>query len=128
MRTPRNRRKIKKIDDGKPLAFGNQVYSITFQSRNWIEEKDKNPDFSPYGVEYSFWLQDAVDVPEYVVFWDEFVKLAESYGLKLEYREEFHKIYDAEKSHKDYEKLLKTMRVVDQDGESALDEASMGSS
>lgn len=116
------RRRIKKIENGKPLSYGNKVYNISFKSRDWID-KEKSPDFSPFGVEYLFYLQDAVDVPEYVVFWDEFVKLAESYGLKLEYREEFHKIFELEREHKEYEKLLKTMRVVDQDGGSALDEA-----
>lgn len=52
-------------DPANPLVFGNSVYSVKFDAR----EHD-----SMYGHRYTFYLQDAVEeVPEYVVYWDNFV-------------------------------------------------------
>lgn len=51
-------------DDGEPLRFGNSVYQVQF------DELDPTPRF---GHRYTFFLQDAVEeVPEYVVYWEEF--------------------------------------------------------
>jgi mRNA (guanine-N7-)-methyltransferase len=50
--------------DSSTLSFGNSVYSVRFDSF----------DGPIYGHRYMFFLQDAVeDVPEYVVYWDNFV-------------------------------------------------------
>ncbi len=51
--------------DPNALSFGNEVYRIRFdQARGPL-----------YGHRYMFFLEDAVeDVPEYVVYWDEFVR------------------------------------------------------
>ena len=52
-------------DPANPLVFGNAVYSVKFDEREWP---------SAYGHRYTFFLQDAVEeVPEYVVYWDNFV-------------------------------------------------------
>jgi mRNA (guanine-N7-)-methyltransferase len=49
--------------DPDALEFGNTVYRIRFDAA-------RGP---LYGHRYVFYLQDAVeDVPEYVVYWDEF--------------------------------------------------------
>lgn len=53
-------------DNPNTLTFGNSVYTVRFDS-------DQGP---VYGHRYMFFLQDAVeDVPEYVVYWDNFVRL-----------------------------------------------------
>lgn len=52
-------------DPSAGLAFGNSVYNVKFDQREWD---------SPYGHRYTFFLQDAVEeVPEYVVYWENFV-------------------------------------------------------
>ena len=52
--------------DAEDLSFGNSVYKVTFEKRS------EKPIF---GHKYWFFLQDAVDnVPEYVVYWDNFVQ------------------------------------------------------
>lgn len=48
--------------------------------------------------------------------------VAEDYGLYPIYKEEFHSIYEQEAKEPEYAGLLKTMKVVDQNGESAMDE------
>lgn len=100
--------------DASELTFGNSVYKIRFETR------EQRPLF---GFRYWFYLQDAVDdVPEYVVQWDNFVKLAAEYGLKLVYKEEFHQIFEEHHEHDEFGPLLQRMRVVDANGESHMDE------
>ncbi|KAK7043673.1 mRNA cap guanine-N7 methyltransferase [Paramarasmius palmivorus] len=100
--------------DQDDLSFGNSVYRIRF------EERDHD---DIYGHKYWFYLQDAVeDVPEYVVLWDNFVQLAAEYHLHPIYKEEFHQVYSENQDHKDFGPLLVRMKVVDSNGESAMDE------
>lgn len=110
-----SRRRLKKIPEGEELSFGNAVYRIRFESR-------QGPDKSPYGHKYWFWLQDAVDAPEYVVRWEPFVELAASYGLEVVYKEDFHTVYEREQEPVEFRQLLSAMKVVDSKGESALDQ------
>ncbi|KAF9466382.1 mRNA capping enzyme-domain-containing protein [Collybia nuda] len=96
------------------LTFGNSVYKITFDER---EEKPL------YGHKYLFFLRDAVEnVPEYVVNWDNFVKMAAEYDLVPVYKEEFHQVFDEHQEHPEFGPLMVRMKVVDSNGESAMDE------
>ncbi|CCM06030.1 uncharacterized protein FIBRA_08275 [Fibroporia radiculosa] len=105
--------------DGLPrnaetLSFGNSVYKIRFEERTHR---------APFGHRYWFFLQDAVDdVPEYVVQWDNFVEMAEEYGLHPVYKNEFHQIFEEHHTHHEFGQLLERMRVVDANGESQMDE------
>lgn len=91
------------------------MYRIRFEER-------QSPGKGPYGHKYWFWLQDAVDAPEYVVRWEPFIELAASYGLELVYQEDFHTIYEKEQEPFEFRQLLSAMKVVDSKGESALDQ------
>ncbi|KAH9977278.1 mRNA capping enzyme-domain-containing protein [Lactifluus volemus] len=96
------------------LSFGNSVYSIKF------ETSDPRP---LYGHRYSFFLQDAVeDIPEYIVRWDPFVKLAAEYGLHLLYRKEFHEVFEEFQDHPEFKPLLQKMNVVDGNGETEMND------
>ncbi|KAK4048748.1 mRNA cap guanine-N7 methyltransferase [Microbotryomycetes sp. JL221] len=100
------------IEDDNNLAFGNSVYGIKFDHRTWD---------SPFGHRYTFYLQDAVDeVPEYVVYWEEFVQMAENYGLELSYCKDFQQIFADEKDDSHFATLLKRMKVVNQRGETEM--------
>jgi mRNA (guanine-N7-)-methyltransferase len=79
------------------------------------------------------------DVPEYIVHWDNFVqcaslllslpsppsetvsRMAAEYGLHPTYHEEFHHIFQEHHEHPEFGPLLERMRVVDANGESAMD-------
>jgi mRNA (guanine-N7-)-methyltransferase len=50
------------------------------------------------------------------------LRVAKEYGLSLVYRKEFHEIFQEESENPDFGLLLKKMRVVDENGESAMDE------
>ncbi|KAG8904073.1 phosphatidylinositol-4- kinase [Tulasnella sp. 403] len=95
------------------LSWGNGVYTIRFDNRTR----------STYGQRYSFFLKDAVDnVPEYVVHWPEFEKLAKEYHLRLVYKQEFHQVFEENREHEEFAPLLQRMKVVDANGESHMDE------
>ncbi|KAF7322820.1 mRNA cap guanine-N7 methyltransferase [Mycena chlorophos] len=101
--------------DAEDLSFGNDVYKIRF------EDRTNRPVF---GHKYWFYLQDAVEnVPEYIVRWDNFVQLAAEYGLHPVYKEEFHDIFSEHQDHAEFGPLMVKMKVVDSNGESAMDEA-----
>ncbi|TFK54847.1 guanine-N(7)-methyltransferase [Heliocybe sulcata] len=97
--------------------FGNSVYTIEFDDRR---PKDQRPVF---GDRYSFFLTDAVeDVPEYVVVWEPFVRLAKEYNLHPVYRKEFHEVFQENQEDKEFGPLMVRMKVVDQNGESHMNE------
>ncbi|KIK03835.1 hypothetical protein K443DRAFT_652210 [Laccaria amethystina LaAM-08-1] len=100
--------------DTDDLSFGNSVYRIRFENR------DSKPMF---GHKYWFFLQDAVEnVPEYVVRWENFVQMAADYKLYPVYKEEFHQVFEEHQEHPEFKPLLVRMKVVDTNGESAMDE------
>lgn len=121
-----------------PLAFGNAVYSVKFDAREWP---------SPYGHRYTFFLQDAVEeVPEYVVYWDNFVacvpyalsffplilslltqhanahSLAAEYHLSPRYCADFSSIFADEQEDAHFAQLLRRMNVMDAEGNAEMDE------
>ncbi|KAF8201516.1 mRNA capping enzyme [Pholiota molesta] len=99
--------------NAEELSFGNSVYKITFENR-------ERPLF---GQKYWFFLQDAVEnVPEYVVQWENFEQMASEYGLDLLYKKEFHQVFEEHQDHPEFKPLLVRMKVVDEDGASAMDE------
>ncbi|KAF8985614.1 mRNA capping enzyme-domain-containing protein [Cyathus striatus] len=100
--------------DVEDLSFGNSVYQIRFENRT------NKPVF---GNKYWFFLKDAVeDVPEYVVNWDNFVEMAAQYNLYPTYKKEFHQIFEEHREHPEFGPLMVRMKVVDANGESAIDE------
>ncbi|KAH9999001.1 mRNA capping enzyme-domain-containing protein [Russula vinacea] len=100
--------------DAPGLSFGNSVYSIKFESR------ESRP---LYGHRYSFFLKDAVeDVPEYLVHWEHFAQLAEKYKLRTLYKKEFHDVFQEFHEHADFRPLLQKMKVVDENGETEMNE------
>ncbi|KAG8966861.1 mRNA cap guanine-N7 methyltransferase [Tulasnella sp. 419] len=99
--------------EAEELSFGNSIYTIKFDSRQK----------TTYGQRYSFFLKDAVeDVPEYVVHWDNFVELAAEYGLVVKSKQQFHEVYEENHNHREFRPLLQKMKVIDENGESHMDE------
>ncbi|KAF9483812.1 guanine-N(7)-methyltransferase [Pholiota conissans] len=99
--------------DAEELSFGNSVYRITFE----------NHERPLFGHKYWFFLQDAVEnVPEYVVQWETFERMAADHGLDLLYKKEFHQVFEEHQDNPEFKSLLVRMKVVDEDGASAMDE------
>ncbi|KAG0464525.1 hypothetical protein HPP92_020142 [Vanilla planifolia] len=82
---------IKKLRDAEGLTFGNSVYWISFDEE-YAQKKFKSS--SPFGIQYKFHLEDAVDCPEWIVPFNVFRSLAEEYDLKLVSVKNFHAFVD----------------------------------
>jgi len=48
--------------------------------------------------------------------------MAAEYGLFPTYKEEFHQVFQENQEHPDFKQLLVRMKVVDEEGASAMDE------
>ena len=73
--------------------WGNSLYKVKFTGVT-------PPDgvFRPAtGWKYTYWMEEAVDVPEYVVPWEAFRALAEDYNLEQRYRKPFLDIWESDK-------------------------------
>lgn len=69
---------LKKSDN---LEFGNELYNVRFEQKN---------NFKTIGTKYYFTLIEAIpDIPEYLVRFKLFEKVANKYGLKLLYKKSF---------------------------------------
>ena len=69
---------LKKSDN---LEFGNELYNVRFEQKN---------NFKTIGTKYYFTLTEAIpDIPEYLVRFKLFEKVANKYGLKLLYKKSF---------------------------------------
>jgi mRNA (guanine-N7-)-methyltransferase len=80
-----------------PLEWGNSIYTVRFPRTQPLTKLPLPKDGifrPPYGWRYHYQLEEAVDVPEYVVPWEAFRALAEEYGLELMYRKGFKEVLD----------------------------------
>lgn len=94
-------------EDEHAVSFGNECYRIEFDQRYDMGEK-------PFGNRYRFWLLDAVDnVPEFVVDWAMFERIAEEYGLHVIYKGRFDEILSDGYANRQLRQLLERMQVID---------------
>lgn len=100
--------------DEPPLEWGNSIYTVKFpRTRPLPADGVFRP---PYGWKYFYYLEEAVDVPEFVVPWEGFRALAEDYGLELMYRKPFPEVWEDEKDDPILGPLSERMGVRGRDG------------
>ncbi|KAF1349643.1 mRNA capping enzyme-domain-containing protein [Delphinella strobiligena] len=100
--------------DEPPLEWGNSIYTVKFpRTRPLPADGVFRP---PYGWKYFYYLEEAVDVPEFVVPWEGFRALAEDYGLELLYRKPFPDVWEEEKDDPILGPLSERMGVRDRSG------------
>ena len=95
---------VQKLRAAPGLEFGNSVVNIAFGPES---ASKKFPSIRPFGIEYVFCLNDAVDCPEWLVPFPVLQKLASEYGLELELKQNFHEFIN-----KESEPHAETMRRV----------------
>lgn len=101
---------IKMLKPGEK-EWGNDIYKVRFP------ESPPRSFRPPYGIQYYFYLEDAVtDVPEYVVPFEAFRAVAEGYNLELIWVKPFLDILNEEKNSETYGPLMDRMKVVDNEG------------
>ncbi len=115
-----NEEPVQKITDNtNPTTptphWGNTLYSVRFGTSRPVPRDGIFRD-PPFGWKYMYWMEEAVDVPEYVVPWEAFRALAEGYNLEQRYRKPFLDVWEAEKDERDLAALSVRMGVRNQDG------------
>jgi mRNA (guanine-N7-)-methyltransferase len=95
-----------------PLEWGNSIYSVKFAEGSLPTDGVFRP---PYGWKYNYFLQEAVEAPEYVVPWEGFRALAEEYGLELLYRKGFREVFEDESEDRESGILAERMGVMSRD-------------
>jgi mRNA (guanine-N7-)-methyltransferase len=99
-------------------SWGNSLYRVSFPSPpippyTTVPTGEFRP---PFGWKYTYWMAEAVDVPEFVVPWEAFRAIAESFNLEQRYRKPFLDIWEAEKGDPEMGPLAGRMGVI-KDGE-----------
>lgn len=89
--------------------FGNSIYRVKFPGKTPSDGVFR----PPYGWKYSYFLEEAVEAPEYVVPWEAFRALAEDYNLELQYRRPFKEVWEEQKNDPELGPLSERMGVRD---------------
>lgn len=97
---------VKKLRDTESLTFGNGVYNVKFDDSHY---EKKFPSSKPFGIQYEFHLEDAVDCPEWLVPFPEFKSLAEEYNLELVSKQNFHEFVHEHILNQDYAELMRKL-------------------
>ncbi|KAF1912156.1 mRNA capping enzyme-domain-containing protein [Ampelomyces quisqualis] len=95
--------------DEEGFRFGNSIYSVRFPGKTPVDGTFR----PPYGWKYFYFLEEAVEAPEYVVPWEAFRALAEDYNLELQYRKPFREVWDEQKDDPELGPLSERMGVRD---------------
>src|ERR1700722_8643110 len=98
-------------DEPSAPEWGNSIYRVRFPVDT---DRPTAPDGTfrpPFGWKYMYWMDEAVDVPEFVVPWEAFRALAEGVNLEQRYRKPFLDIWAAEKDDRDLGPLSIRMGV-----------------
>ncbi|XP_054716405.1 mRNA cap guanine-N7 methyltransferase-like isoform X2 [Uloborus diversus] len=93
---------MRRLQEASDCTFGNDVYSVTFPS------KEVPPLF---GAKYDFHLEGVVDCPEFLVYFPLFQKLAEECELDLLFCKRFEDYFEDRKDTSEGKFLLTRMQV-----------------
>ncbi|GBG73057.1 hypothetical protein CBR_g12774 [Chara braunii] len=94
------------------LEFHNSVYGVRF-GEAWADKKFAMDE--PFGIEYQFHLEDAVDCPEYLVPMQVLQWKADQYDLDLEVKENFHEYIHKHCQEPENAELMRKMGVLGND-------------
>jgi len=121
---------VRKLRNAQGLEFGNDLYRVRFddptKTGHW-NKKFAQDDIC--GHRYGFYLEDAIGeggaqtqtgeltyVPEYLVPFPQFCRLAEEHDLKLDMGSNFHKFFNENCSERIQNQLLYTIKVLNEEG------------
>lgn len=97
---------IKRLREAEGLVFGNSVYWIRFDEE-FSEKKFKSS--SPFGIQYKFHLEDAVDCPEWIVPFHVFKSLVEEYDMELVFVKNSHEFVHEYMKKPEYVELMRRL-------------------
>ncbi|XP_071824199.1 mRNA cap guanine-N(7) methyltransferase-like [Apostichopus japonicus] len=95
---------VRRVQNSEDLAFGNDVYRVTF--------KDKEA-FPLFGCIYDFHLEGVVDCPEFLVYFPLLEKMAKKYDMRLLYSETFAEFFAKHSNDRENKELLSRMKALE---------------
>lgn len=111
-------------EDSEGPNWGNPIYNVRFPPTSTTAltpTADGSVQFRPpVGWKYTFWMAEAVDVPEFVVPWEAFRAIGEGYNLEQRYRKPFLEIWENERHDPEMHALAKRMGVIDDRGQMVM--------
>lgn len=98
-------------DVSEGLEFGNDLFRVRIPNAARLPvDGIFRP---PFGWKYNYFLEEAVEVPEFVVPWEALRAMAADYNLELEYHKSFNEIWREERKDPVLGPLSERMGVVD---------------
>lgn len=95
---------VRRLKEAEGLSFGNDIFSVTCESKD---------NFPIFGAKYDFHLEGVVDCPEFLVYFPAVEKIAEENGLKLVYKKRFEEFFHENKTSENGRTLLSKMRALE---------------
>ncbi|KAK5043546.1 hypothetical protein LTR84_011406 [Exophiala bonariae] len=97
-------------------SWGNSIYNVRFPNDPLRPLQADGGFRPPFSWKYTYWMAEAVDVPEFVVPWEAFRAIAEGFNLEQRYRKPFPEVFESERGNKELMQLAVRMRVVEYEG------------
>jgi mRNA (guanine-N7-)-methyltransferase len=98
--------------DEEGPTWGNSIYKVRFPI-DPVRPLQADGSFRPpFSWKYTYWMAEAVDVPEFVVPWEAFRAIAEQFNLEQRYRKPFLDIWNQEQGNHEMMQLAARMGVV----------------
>ena len=96
--------------------WGNSIYNVRFPLDPLRPLQPDGTFRPPFSWKYTYWMAEAVDVPEFVVPWEAFRAIAEGFNLEQRYRKPFLDIWNQELENRELMQLATRMNVVRYEG------------
>ena len=97
-------------------SWGNSIYRVRFPSDPLRPLQADGGFRPPFSWKYTYWMAEAVDVPEFVVPWEAFRAIAEGFNLEQRYRKPFPEIFESERGNSELMQLAVRMGVTKFEG------------
>ncbi|XP_071785741.1 mRNA cap guanine-N(7) methyltransferase-like [Asterias amurensis] len=95
---------VRRLRASGGTSFGNDVYNVTFHSKD---------DFPLFGCRYDFHLEGVVDCPEFLVYFPVLEEMARKYQMKRVYYESFSEFFNKKAYHPENKQLLSKMKSLE---------------
>lgn len=97
-------------------SWGNSLYRVRFPIDPLRPLQADGSFRPPFSWKYTYWMAEAVDVPEFVVPWEAFRAMAETFNLEQRYRKPFLDVWNSEQDNREMMALAARMGVTRYDG------------
>ncbi|XP_059206732.1 mRNA cap guanine-N7 methyltransferase [Centropristis striata] len=95
---------VKRVEASDSLAFGNEVFKVSFQSKG---------SYPLFGCQYHFSLEDVVDVPESLVYFPLFEHMAKRYNMRLVSKQRFSEFFEEKVQKENHRSLMMKMMALE---------------